>query len=48
MFLFIFEREKEHKWGRGGEREGDTESKAGLRHGTRNREPQGHDLKSAA
>ena len=29
MFLFIFEREKQHEQGRGRERKGDTESKAG-------------------
>ena len=29
--LFIFERQTEHEWGRGREREGDTESEAGSR-----------------
>ena len=29
--MFIFERQREHEWGRGREREGDTESDAGSR-----------------
>ena len=31
LILFIFEREVEGEWGRGREREGDTESEAGSR-----------------
>ena len=31
LFLFIFGRETEHKWGRGAEREGNRESEAGSR-----------------
>ena len=37
VFFFIFERE--HEWGRGREREGDTESKAGSRLQAVSKEP---------
>ena len=31
FLMFIFDRETEHEWGRGREREGDTDSEAGSR-----------------